>query len=120
MSSPPTTPLNPARELTKAFLFLRTASTAITNTKAEIKGTEAYVLYNSVNGNYAEHCYYQEQQDKEEEELRKWEGRFVLAGTQIVDWAAKICLGKWLPREIVGIVGDMIARDDELVLRRIW
>ena len=78
------------------------------------------MLYNSVNGYYTEHCYYQEQQDKEEEELRKWEVRFVHAGTQIVDWAAKISLGKWLPREIIGIIGDMIARDDQLSLRRIW
>ena len=78
------------------------------------------MLYNSVNGNYTEHCYYQEEQDKEEEELRKWEVRFVHAGVQIVDWTAKILLGKWLPREIIGIIGDMIARDDEMVLRRIW
>ncbi len=65
-------------------------------------------------------CFYQEEQDKEEEELRKWEARLVHAGVQIVDCAAKISMGEWLPREIMGIIGDMIARDEELVLRRIW
>ena len=120
MASPTTTRLSPARELTKAFLFLRTVSTAVANTKKDIKSTEAYVLYNSINGNYNEHVEYQAELDKEEEELRKWEARFVQAAVQIVDWTAKISLGKWLPREIIGIIGDMIARDEDVVLRRIW
>ena len=122
MSSPPTTstPLNPAYEMTKAFLFLRTASTAITNTKEQIKSSEAYITYNSINGNYSDHMYYEERQREEEKELKKWEARFVQAAVQIVDWTAKISLGKWLPREIIGIIEDLIARDDDLVLRRIW
>ena len=122
MSSPHTTPLNPTRELTKAFLFLRTASTAVTNTTAQLAGTKDYVQYysNSVDGYYIKYCRYQEKQAKEEEELKKWEVRLVHAGVQIVDWAAKLSLGKWLPREIIEIIGDMIARDEDLVLRRIW
>lgn len=123
MSSPATattTPLNPARELTKAFLLLRTASTAVTNTKRDISSTEAYVTYNSINGNYSDHMYYAERQNEEEKELKKWEARFVQAAVQIVDWTARISRGKWLPREIIGIIGDMIARDDDLVLKRIW
>ena len=64
--------------------------------------------------------YYAERQNGEEKELKKWEARFGQAAVQIVDWTAKISLGKWLPREIIGIIGDMIARDDDLVLRRIW
>ena len=86
----------------------------------QIKSTEAYVQYNSINGHYSDHMHYQAEQDKEEEEMRKWEARLAQAGAQIVDWAAKRSLGKWLPREIVGIIEDMIARDEDLVLRRIW
>ena len=122
MSSPPTTypPLNPPPENTKAFLFLRTASTAITNTNEQIKSSEAYITYNSINGNYSDHMYYEERQREEERELKKWEARFMQAAVQIVDWTAKISLGKWLPREIVGIIEDMMAGDEDLVLRRIW
>ena len=64
--------------------------------------------------------YYEERQREEERELKKWEARFMQAAVQIVDWTAKISLGKWLPREIVGIIEDMMAGDEDLVLRRIW
>ena len=47
----------------------------------------------------------QEQLDGEEAELKVWEERFVQAGLQIVDCVTKRETGRWLPAEILGIVG---------------
>lgn len=117
MSSP--LDLNPTYEVTKAFLFLRTASTAVTNLGTEIESTKAHIQWNSVNGYYNEHMANEAQLETERRELKLWETRFVHAGAGLVNWTAKVKTGKWLPAEIVGIVGEMLYSSD-LDLPRIW
>ena len=112
--------LAPTRELTKAFLFLRTATAAIKNLKAQIKSTDAYIQYNSINGNYTEHCAYQAEQDEQEKDLKIWERRYAQAGAGLVHWMVKIKLGKFLPGEIVNLIAKMLFKSDDLVLPDIW
>jgi hypothetical protein len=110
---------SPSYELTSAFLYLRTCSVAIENTKAQIKSTTAYACWTPVSSNYYSKLSAPEQLDEEEEELKVWEERFVQAGLQIVDYVAKRETGRWLPAEILGIVGQFL-RDDGMVLKMIW
>ena len=116
MSSPSP---SPSYELTSAFLYLRTCSVAIRNTKAQIKSTTAYASWRPVISNYYSKLNALEQLDEEEEELKVWEERFVQAGLQIVDCVAKRETGRWLPAEMLGIVGQFL-RDDGIGLKRIW
>ncbi|KAL2056179.1 hypothetical protein ABVK25_003822 [Lepraria finkii] len=112
-------PPNPTHELNSSFLYLTTASIAVKNTKAQIKSTTPYVCWSPVTNDYYANLKTQEQLDGEEEELKKWEERFVQAGLQIVDCVAKRETGRWLPAEILGIVGGFL-REDGMVLKKIW
>ena len=52
-------------------------------------------------------------------DLAMWEARLVEAGVGVVNWAAKVRTGNWLPGEIVGMIGERL-RKRELVLPEIW
>ena len=97
-------PPNPTHEFTSSLLYLTTASIAVKDTKAQIESTTAYVYWSPVTSDYYANLEAQEQLDGEEEELKKWEERFVQAGLQIVDCVAKRETGRWLLAEILGIV----------------
>ncbi|MCJ1275677.1 hypothetical protein MMC21_003480 [Puttea exsequens] len=113
------TALDPSHELMKAFLFLRTASAALSNIKAQIKSTKSYIQWNSVNGYYNEHWAYEAELEKEHEDLTMWERRYAQAGAGLVNWASKVQTGRWLPAEIVELVRNFLW-DDGLDLRKIW
>ena len=105
-------------ELTKAFLFLRTASTAVTNLQAQLK---------SANQSFAQHFagYYQsypatfeallQDEGLEKQYLAVWEERWVEAGVGLIDWVATGKIGRGLPREILGMV-EMELRRGEMQL----
>ena len=48
-----------------------------------------------------------------------WEASLVHAGVGVVNWAAKVRTGRWLPEEILGMIGERLRRND-LVLPEIW
>jgi hypothetical protein len=110
---------HPTHELTKAFLFLRTASTAITNLKTQVESTKACCRWNSVNGNYNEHWAYEEELATQEKDLEVWETRYAQAGAGLVNWTAKVKTGNWLPAEIFGMIGEMLYSHG-MDLPRIW
>ena len=41
------------------------------------------------------------------------------AGVGVVNWAAKVRAGRWLPGEILGMIGQRMQKND-LVLPEIW
>lgn len=53
-----------------------------------------------------------------------WEARLEQAGVGFVDWFVKVRTGKWLPGEILGMIGEGLkGREGEgtgLVLRDVW
>ena len=120
LSSSTASLLDLAHGITSSLLYLTTCSVAIKELGAQISGTASYMQWNSVNGNYEAHCEYQEQQDREEAELKVWKERRVQAELQIVDCVAKLRMGRWLPPEILGMVGRYLREDDGLVLKKIW
>lgn len=110
---------NPTRNLTAAFLFFRTASTAVTNLTTQIASTKAYIQYNSQKGHYNEHIAHEARFEAESRDLRMWEARLVHAGVGVVDWAARVRTGRWLPGEILGMIGERLRRN-ELALPEVW
>ena len=101
-----------SHELMKAFLYIHTASIAITNIQEQMTSTEAYIQYNSINGYYTQHCEYQEEWDEQKRDLDLWQERWVQAAVAIVDGFAMKCLGRGLPGEILDIVGRDLRRGD--------
>lgn len=110
----------PSHELTKAFLFLRTASTAVKNLEVQVESTKVYSHWNSVNSNYSVSCAYSDEVTVQEQDLKTWETRYAHAGAGPVNWTAKMKIGRWLPAEIVGIIQEMVYNDRNLDLPRIW
>lgn len=57
------------------------------------------------------------QLEAESRDLETWEARLVQAGVGFVNWVAKVRTGRWLPGEILGMIGEELrGRDDGLVL----
>lgn len=110
---------NPTHNLTAAFLYLRTASTAVTNLAAQIESTKAYIQYDSQLWYYSEHTAYRAQLETEMRDFQMWETRLVEAGVGVVNWAAKVRMGRWLPGEILGMIGERLQKDD-MVLPEVW
>lgn len=110
---------DPTHNLTAAFLFLRTASTAVTNLTTQTESTKAYIQYDSQNGYHSEHMGHEAQLETELQDLKMWEARLVEAGVGFVNWAAKVRTGRWLPGEILGMIGESL-RENDLVLSDIW
>ncbi len=111
-------PSDPTHNLTAAFLFLRTASIAVTNLTTQIESTKAYIRFNSQSGYYNE-LTYEAGLEKELRDLKMWEARLAQAGVGVVHWAAKVRTGRWLPGEILGMIGEELRKND-LVLPEIW
>ena len=42
------------------------------------------------------------------------------AGVGVVNWAAKVRMGRWLPEEILGVIGERLREDNGLVLPEVW
>ena len=60
---------------------------------------------------------YEAQLEAESRDLETWEARLVQAGVGFVNWVAKVRTGRWLPGEILGMIGEELRRrDDGLVL----
>ena len=110
---------DPIRNLTAAFLFLRTASTAVTHLTAQIESTKAYMQYISGHDYCNVQIAYKAQCQAESQDLKIWEARLVQAGLGVVNWAAKARTGRWLPGEILGMIGERLQKDD-LVLPEVW
>ena len=100
--------LNGPHELMKAFLFLRTAFTAVTNMWKIVKSTKACILYASVNGDYAYHCELEESLENETADVERWKMRLVEAQIGFIDWYARVELRKPLPPEIVQMIGHTL------------
>lgn len=62
---------------------------------------------------------YEAQLEIELRDLKMWEARLVEAGVGLVNWAAKVRMGRWLPGEILGMIGERMQKND-LVLPEIW
>ena len=107
---------DPTHNLTSAFLFLRTASTAVTNLTTQIASTKSFIQSNSQPARHREHMAYEAQLEAESRDLETWEARLVQAGVGFVNWVAKVRTGRWLPGEILGMIGEELRRDDGLVL----
>ena len=85
----------PTHNLKAAFLFLRTASTAVTNLTVQIDSTKASIQSKLQNGHHTESLtYYTTQLETEQRDLKMWEARLVQAGVGVVNWAAKVRLGR--------------------------
>lgn len=111
---------NPSHELKKAFLFLRTASTAVTNLKAQVESTkESTKPYSHWNETYRVHRDYEEALAVLEKDLKVWERRYAQAGRGLINWAVKVRTGSWLPAELVDIIEKMLYNKD-LDLPGIW
>ena len=96
---------NSSTELTKAYLFLRTADSAVTNLKSQIKSTKAYIQWNSVNGYYTAHMAREEEMEKEERDLEKWQERLLEGQIGLLEWAAIHALrGRRLPPEMLNMI----------------
>ena len=115
----PSSSSSPNHNLKAAFLFLRTSSTAVTNLTVQIESTKAYLEYKSQNGHGHEHSSFEAQLDQESQDLRIWEARLVHAGVGFLNWAAKVRTGRWLPGEILGMIGERLQKND-LALPEIW
>ena len=98
-----------SRELMSAFLFLRTASTAVNNMHKIIQSTESCILYASANGDYGYHTELAESLRKEQAEVEKWKERLVEAQVGFVDWSARQILHEPLPAEILLMIQDSLA-----------
>ncbi|KAM0795570.1 hypothetical protein BDR22DRAFT_894105 [Usnea florida] len=120
-SNPPCAPTR-THNLTAAFLFLRTASTAVTNLTAQIASTKASLQSRTQINHHAETItYHTTQLETEQRDLKMWEARLVEAGVGVVNWVAKERLGeRWLPGEILGMIGERLRGDDGLVLPGVW
>lgn len=44
----------------------------------------------------------------ESRDLALWEARLGQAGVGFVDWVAKVRTGRWLPGEILGMIGELL------------
>ena len=100
---------NASRELTKAYLFLRTADSAVTNLRSQIKSTKAYILWNSVNGYYNAHVAYEEELEVEERDLETWQKRLLEGQIGLIEWAAiRARRGKRLPPELLNMINDLL------------
>lgn len=62
---------------------------------------------------------YEAQLETELGELKKWEARLVEAGVGVVNWAAKVRMGRCLPGEILGMIGERLQKNG-LVLPELW
>lgn len=91
-------------ELMKAYLFLRTASTAVTNMTTIVKSTESCILYASLNGYYGYHCELAESLEKEKADVERWKERLLEAQTGFVDWYTRLAMEKPLPPEILQMI----------------
>ncbi|KAL9131254.1 MAG: hypothetical protein Q9175_006805, partial [Cornicularia normoerica] len=103
---------NSTQNLTAAFLFLRTASTAVTNLTSQIESTKADIQHTSLNGHYTEHIAYEAQLETELRDLKMWKARLVQAGVGVVNWATKVRTGRWLPEEILRMIAGWLQEND--------
>ena len=108
-----------AHNLTAAFLFLRTASTAVANLTTEIESAEAMTEFRAQGRCFLGIDGERARLEAASRELEMWEARLVQAGVGVVNWAAKVRMGQWLPEEILGMIGERLRKRD-LVLPEVW
>lgn len=72
-----------------------------------------------MHGKYNEHKAHKSQLETELRDLDMWRARLVEAGVGVVNWAAKVKTGKFLPGEILMMIGERLG-ENELVLPDVW
>lgn len=98
-----------SRELEKAYLFLRTAHSAVSNLNIQIFSTEAHIQWNIMHGRHSMHGKYEQQLETEERDLKLWKVRLLAAHVGLVEWAAcRAMRGRILPPEIVEMIKNML------------
>ncbi|KAL6719182.1 hypothetical protein ACLMJK_003419 [Lecanora helva] len=105
----PTSPQT-THELTKAFLYFRTASTAILNLHPLIEYNQECIegILNTTMpgpGQSPTLVAYRNESDQYQADLAVWEDRLLEATLDLVHWLAVRSLGRELPREILGMIG---------------
>ena len=112
--------LDPVHELTKTYLFLRTAHTAVANLSPLVASAKAYgQQWNSMHFTDGELTTYTTRLEEQERDLRVWTGRLDEAQVGLVDWAARRELERALLEEILDIVRTML-RKGERELSDLW
>lgn len=100
--------MQPSRELIKAYLFLRTADSAVSNLSTQIVSTKAHMQWNSLHGRFSMHASYEQQLESEERDLKLWRERLLDGYVGFVEWAACRAIRRRLPPEIVEIIKTML------------
>ena len=100
-------PLDPRHELTKSFLFLRTADAAVTNSYHQERSTWARMMHAVRANDDILHLRLIDELADEEKELQKWKDRLVDGQIGFVDWAARCAIGRGLPTEILWLFRDV-------------
>lgn len=101
--------MKPSNELVKAYLFLRTADSAVANLNIQIASTKAFIQWNSLHGYYSNRMNYQNQLGIEERDLKLWKVRLLEGQVGFVEWAACRAMGgKRLPPEILESIRKML------------
>lgn len=96
------------RELNKAFLFLRTATIAVTILREQTNTTRAYIQYAKIKGNYEDHVRHADELAMEQRELLKWSERLLEGQVGFADWVACSRIHRHLPAEILEMFRDML------------
>lgn len=107
-------PVDPNHELTKAFLFLQTASTAVEGMAQIVKATDDYMIHAALDYNPLFDLH--DKRTDEKEQLDMWKERLLEAQVGFVDWAARRALrpGLALPSEILKIVEGYLRQEGSL------
>jgi len=116
------TPISPSttnHELTKSFLFFRTAFHAVRQAKSLIRCTRSHSQFLHLNGDFNPHVDYVAEMERLQLDLEVWENRLVEAGLGLVDWLAVRTLGRGLPGEILGMVKGEL-ETGVMVLPKVW
>lgn len=98
----------PEQELVKAYLFLRTACSAVTHFKLEVIARHDY---KSSTANFGRRIAYARMMylDKQERDLEMWQERLLDGQVGIVEWAAiRAMSGTRLPPEILSMIRDLL------------
>lgn len=100
--------ISPEHEITKAFLFLHTAQTAVSNWEAQIDATRILLGRSILDNAYSIYAEHENQLSIEERELEMWKRYLLDAQLGLVDWAARRALNDALPVDIMDIIRTML------------
>ena len=96
------------RELVKALLFLRTASTAVSSLRQIVQGSKAFIDKTDLVDDHNYHRQLLQNLRDEENMLLIWDERLFGARLELIHLASKIAIGKQLPVEILTMIGSLM------------